>query len=314
MREQREAGEGAAPARNILLALEYDGRAFAGFQAQRRGRERPTVQEVLEEAILQTSGEVPRLVAAGRTDSGVHALGQVVNFLTRAHIPVDRWAAALNSRLPPTVRVWHSQEVPVQFHARYDAWSKVYRYRVKLGAPAGVFDTGRIWVIPEELDVEAMARAAALFVGRPYLRAFCAAGGKPVRDWRRRVDRCEFVADEPASELPGGAVSVHGRSRVRPGSTQAGQEGSGEVEVATFQRNSGHEWSLWVEAEGFLYHQVRTMMGTLVEVGRGRRTVESVAQLLNDPQARRRDAGPTAPADGLYLVAVGYPASKLSAR
>ncbi len=159
---------------NIKLLIEYDGTNYTGFQIQRQGE--VSIQLRLEEAIEAVAGERPKLSAAGRTDAGVHALGQVVNFLTQSSIPLDRWPYALNTHLPPDIVVWGAEEVPPDFHARKSARSKVYRYTIYNAAfPSPLWRlVSYHW--RDRLDEAAMNQAAAVFAGRHDFAGFRTTG------------------------------------------------------------------------------------------------------------------------------------------
>ncbi|NLW55887.1 MAG: tRNA pseudouridine(38-40) synthase TruA [Firmicutes bacterium] len=174
--------------RNIKLTLAYDGTDFCGFQRQAQGER--TVQSELEKALARLTGSVPKLIAAGRTDSGVHAKGQVVNFQTTSRIPTARWTAALNSCLPPDLVVWQAEEVPLEFHARYGAKSKTYQYIVSCRRWPDVFLRRYSYHWPGVLDLKAMGRAAAQLVGEHDFRGFAAAGST-VKTTVRRLYRAE---------------------------------------------------------------------------------------------------------------------------
>ncbi|MBE3576757.1 MAG: tRNA pseudouridine synthase A [Limnochordales bacterium] len=345
------------------MVLEYAGDAFHGFQAQRRQERLPTVQETVEKAIGELTGERVRVTGAGRTDAGVHALGQVIGFSTRARIPSERWPAALNSKLPPEVRAWQAFRVAPGFDARRHARRKLYRYRFYLSPVVSAMASRQAVAVRPPLDVQAMIRAASLFEGEHDLRAFCgAAGAERIarreqsleqgdggRGFRRRIYRCRLLPDGVGGMWPGwskGSSRVLSQSVIGAGmplrlwppgfmevtgeerGSQAGemlyaltplgrvpllpqdrQETDGTVDAYCDAHNApaqaGCAWSLWVEADGFLYHQIRTMVGTLWEIGRGERSIDSLMQLLEGKD--RSEAGPTAPAHGLYLVAVAYP-------
>jgi len=155
--------------RTIKLVIEYDGSNYAGWQAQKNGA---GVQEAVERAIFRVTGERLRIAASGRTDAGVHALGQVATFRTESAIPAGKFAAALNAHLPADVAVLSSEEVPAGFHARKSVKSKTYRYRI-LNRPARpALDRGKVYHLVPKLDIEAMKRAARLLVGRHDFRAF----------------------------------------------------------------------------------------------------------------------------------------------
>ncbi|MDI6870733.1 MAG: tRNA pseudouridine(38-40) synthase TruA [Bacillota bacterium] len=277
--------------RNLKLTVAYDGGQFHGFQRQpqRAGR---TVQGVLEERLFKITGETINLRAAGRTDAGVHALGQVVSFLTRSRIPLDAWARAMNAGLPTDVRVVAAEEVPPGFHARYDAKGKVYRYIIQTGSVPAVLWRRYAYYVPYPLDVEAMRTGGAALVGCHDFRSFQAAGSS-VKTTVRTVRRLEWAAYPLGlGDLfpPLEAAEPPSLGKRRPPPTQ------GEAEAQLLV--------LTVEADGFLYHMVRIMVGLLVEVGLGRRPPEDVARVRD--AAERNAAALTAPPHGLCLVSVKY--------
>ncbi|MFS8543891.1 MAG: tRNA pseudouridine(38-40) synthase TruA, partial [Limnochordales bacterium] len=251
----------AVPVTHVRCVVAYDGTGMLGFQRQRRG---PTIQGLLEEAIAALTGEQVRVLGAGRTDAGVHALGQVISFRTQSRIPVERWPYALNSRLPAQVVVHGAEEAPADFHPRRDATAKEYHYSIWNAPFPSPFWARWALHVPQPLDVAAMAEAAALLVGRHDFAAFRAAGSTPVRSTVRHL--MELRVER----------SPHCPQHVR----------------------------IVAKADGFLYHMVRNIAGTLLLVGQGRQRPKWVAEVL---AARRRDmAGPTAPAHGLCLVRVEY--------
>jgi tRNA pseudouridine38-40 synthase len=174
---------------NIRLTLEYDGTGYAGWQRQDNAM---TVQQRVEEAIAAVTGERAGIVAAGRTDAGVHALGQVCHFHTGCTIPPGRIAFALNAHLPPDIRVTESRQVPDAFHARYDARGKHYRYTLFVRPVAPALERGRVWHIPVALDAAAMTRSAAHFVGEHDFSAFMDAGS-PVKSAVRTLTRADVT-------------------------------------------------------------------------------------------------------------------------
>lgn len=235
-----------------------------GFHGFQRQPGVPTVQAALEDALARVAGHPVTVVGAGRTDAGVHAAGQVVHCVIEGSIPTERVPTALNSLLPPDVVVYAAEEVPESFHARKSATAKVYRYSILEAPFAWPFIRRYVLHEPAGLDVEAMRAGAAHLVGRHDFAAFQAAG-RPVRDTVRTVRRL----DVSEQAMPWGRI-VH----------------------------------VTVEADGFLYHMVRNIAGTLLEVGRRRRPPEWVGEVL---RARRRElAGATAPAHGLTLLEVRY--------
>lgn len=245
----------------MMLVVEYDGTHFAGFQRQKDQRGEPrTIQGTLEEAIMAILKEEVKVVGAGRTDAGVHALGQVVNFLTRRAIPETRLPFALNSVLPPDVVVKASHEVPVWFNARIHARRKLYRYSVLCAGTPSAFLRDFALFVSKPLCVEAMREAAKHMVGTKDFSSFANAGSK-MKSNVRTVSRCEIL-------------------------------------------QQGELLEIWVEGDGFLYKMVRTIVGTLLEVGRGKFSPGRVEEVL---AARDRcQAGPTVSARGLCLVEVGF--------
>ncbi len=243
--------------RTLKLILEYDGTNYCGWQVQ--GTD-PTIQGVLEQALAKVLDGPVRVNGAGRTDAGVHALGQVASFQTASRIPCDALQRALNSLLPRDVVVHAVQDVPADFHARYSALGKVYEYHILNRPLPSALRRRYVWHVPGPLDLDAMGTAAASLRGRHDFSSFRGAGSE-VRTSERTL-------------------------------TEASLAREGDEIVLTFT------------ADGFLRHMVRNIVGTLVEVGRRRRTPGEIVGIL---AARdRRAAGMTAPPQGLYLVRVLY--------
>jgi tRNA pseudouridine38-40 synthase len=244
--------------RNIKLVIEYDGTNYHGWQVQPNGL---TVQEVIEEKIGIMTRERVRLTASGRTDAGVHALGQVANFLTPSAIPVEGFHRGLNSLLPPDIVVQSAEEVDLQFHAQYGAKRKTYRYvLLHRPVPSALF-RNYSWHVPGALDLPAMGEASRLLPGKQ--------------------DFTSFQGAEADNEDPVREVFQAGWSEKAP----------------DFLRFT-------IEADGFLKHMVRNIVGTLVEVGKGKRSPEQFGRVLRGRD--RRQAGRTAPPQGLFLVEVKY--------
>jgi len=183
-----------APARTIALTLSYEGTGFAGWQRQPGER---TVQAVLEDVLAVIDEQPVTAIAAGRTDAGVHALGQVVSATVRNHLRPDVLIRAINVRLPEDVRVLSATDAPSGFDARRDARAKVYRYTMALGADPGPFVRRVVWHIPQQLNVAAMQEAAAALVGEHDFGAFQAAGGD-LRSSVRRLSKSVLI-DEPGT-------------------------------------------------------------------------------------------------------------------
>src|SRR5579884_3981825 len=185
--------------RTIRLVVEYDGTGYCGWQRQSGAASAgaPSVQATLEAAVREIAGEPAAVTGAGRTDAGVHACGQVACFATTSRIPADRFPAALNAHLPADIRVLGADEVPERFHPRFDALARAYRYEI-LNRPApSALLRHRAYHVPEPLDVEAMQRALAAFLGRHDFAAYHGVGSNPktttctVLDaaWQRSGDR-----------------------------------------------------------------------------------------------------------------------------
>ena len=211
---------------NIKVVLEYDGTNFAGWQQQARGR---TVEAELKKALKQVTGVDHKVYAAGRTDAGAHAEGQVVNFKTDGRISPQRMVAALNARLPMDIAVLSAETVPDEFHARYSARWRRYRYRYLDRPSRSALERGRCWHVRGPLDVDVMSKAAKALVGKHDWTSYCSASEPPdarVREMRsvRLVRHGNFVELELVAEgfLRGlarsiaGALAEVGRGRRAP--------------------------------------------------------------------------------------------------
>jgi tRNA pseudouridine38-40 synthase len=174
--------------RNILMTIEYDGTNYHGWQRQKNAL---SIQQLIEESIEKVTGIRARLIGSGRTDTGVHALGQRANFKTETNIPVGRIPLALNSSLPPDIRIINAVEAHPDFHARYDVVGKKYRYRIfNRSIPSAVFRNYSCF-IPVKLDIESMEEAAGYIIGRRDFSSFCSSGSM-VRSRTRNVQMLEF--------------------------------------------------------------------------------------------------------------------------
>jgi tRNA pseudouridine38-40 synthase len=240
------------------LILEYDGRAFVGWQRQDNG---PSIQAALEAAVRDFCGETVTLHGAGRTDAGVHALGQVAHLDLEKETTTDTLRDALNHHLKPAaIAVLAAEVADPEFHARFSATERGYLYRIVNRRAPLALDRGRAWFVPVPLDAAAMGEAARALVGKHDFTSFRAA---------------ECQAKSPVKTLD-------------------------VLEVA----REGAEIRVRARARSFLHHQVRNMVGTLKLAGAGKWSRADVEKAL---AARdRAAAGPTAPAEGLYLLDVVY--------
>jgi len=247
------------------LTIAYDGTGLVGWQRQPSGT---SVQGLLEEALAALDGRPVTVTGAGRTDAGVHALGQVASISLERTIDARSVLRAVNARLPPLVRVLDAVEVPAAFHARFDARAKTYRYRIWNSEVLIPFERPYAWHVPVRLDVPAMAAAAGRLAGRHDFAAFQAVGSDPLTTERTLFE-----------------------STVRAVSSNVGGASPGLIVYE-------------VRGDGFLRHMVRGIVGTLVEIGRGRQREEWIDEVLRGRDRSR--AGRTAPPEGLFLVGVEY--------
>jgi tRNA pseudouridine38-40 synthase len=291
----------------IKLTLAYDGTSFVGWQRQANG---VSIQQLVEGALEPVEGRPVAVIGAGRTDAGVHALGQVATVPLTASIDTDALARALNARLPDDVRVLDVAEAPPEFHARFSARAKRYRYRIVNAPVQSPFERRYAWHVPQPLDLDAMRRAAGGLVGRHDFAAFQAAGSA-VASTERTLFNVECreaplhfsapVGPHPHSLALGGAASPR-----FPAAPRAGRRpvSSADSPASRGRAMQARLIEIEIRGDGFLRHMVRNIGGTLVEVGHGRRSPESVADTLASRDRSR--AGPTAPAHGLFLVDVEY--------
>ena len=258
--------------RVLKLTVAYDGTRFVGWQRQADGE---SIQGLLEEALAKFEGAPVTVHGAGRTDAGVHALGQVASAIVTFTHPAETIARALNAQLPDDIRVVEIADAAPGFHARFSARSKSYRYQIREGTIGDPFTRAFVWQLPAPLNVDAMTEAAAALVGTHDFAAFQSAGTE-VASTVRTIFRSEFSTTEP---------SERSERLERPERSER---------LLVYE----------VTADGFLRHMVRAIVGTLVEIGRGWRSVESIAQLVE--RGTRAQAGATAPPHGLFLVCVDY--------
>jgi tRNA pseudouridine38-40 synthase len=243
----------------LAIGLEYDGTRFCGWQSQDHGL---SVEAAVEQAFSRVADEAVSVSAAGRTDAGVHAVGQVAHFDTSARRTTRSWILGANSNLPPDVSVHWVQEVAAAFDARYSALARTYHYLILNGGVRSALRRDRGWWVYEDLDLSAMQAAARLLLGEHDFSAFRAAqcqSRSPVRE----LQRLDLVR-------------------------------AGRLVVVACRANA------------FLHHMVRNIVGSLVQIGRGDERPEWLRAVLDGRD--RRAAAMTAPARGLYLTRVHYPA------
>jgi len=256
--------------RNLKLTLAYDGSAFHGWQIQPG---KPTIQGTLAAVIESLTGEKLLPQGSGRTDAGVHALAQVATFQTSSTIPVANFRIVLNDRLPAAIRVLAVDEVPEDFHARHSARGKCYHYRIWRGDIVPPFLARYVTHHPYPLNESAMQQAAALVAGEHDFTSFAAV------DPDRTLRLAEAFAD----------LRHTTNSRT--------------IHESRFERHA-EELVYIVRGNGFLHHMVRNLVGTFLLAGKGSIAASDMLTILQSRD--RRAAGPTAPAEGLYLVEVQY--------
>jgi len=245
------------------LIIEYDGSRYGGWQLQKNSL---SVQQVVEEALRAVIGSPVTVVSSGRTDAGVHAMGMSVHFDSPSDLPLRAYREGVNRLLPDDVVIREARMVEDDFHARYSAEGKWYRYQLHLGEVRSALHRQRSWHLRMPLDLELMRRAAAMLIGEHDFEAFRVSGCNAATTVRR-IDMLRIT------DADGGFVQID------------------------------------VVGSGFLRYMVRRIVGTLVEVAGGRRSLQSVEQMLSHP--REHSAGVTAPACGLCLMRVRYPGKDL---
>jgi tRNA pseudouridine38-40 synthase len=241
----------------VKLVLEYDGTCYSGWQRQ---PDHPTIQEAIERAIHQVSQATVSVIGAGRTDSGVHAIGQVASFRTDLDWPASNWMRALNAVLPKDIAVRSSALMDDRFHAQHDARGKLYTYRILHRLARPTVDRAFVWHIYRPLNEAAMQQAAATLIGSQDFSSF---------------EGSLTDNNNPICHLQRLAVIRH----------------DDQILIEAY-------------ADRFLKHMVRAMVGTVVEVGLGKRAPDSLTEVLRSRD--RTTAGQTAPPHGLCLMRVDY--------
>ena len=244
--------------RNLKMTLAYDGTEFCGWQVQPN---QITVQGTIQTVLTEIDGAPVTAHGSGRTDAGVHALGQAASFNLSNPIPVENLSRAMNHLLPDAIRVLKVEEAVRDFHARRSAVAKTYEYRIWREDVCAPFLSRYVCPHPYPLDEDAMTEAASLFAGTHDFCSLAAAGGEEKQTTVRTIYSSQLHRD-------GGCLIYR------------------------------------VRGNGFLYRMVRNMVGTLLDVGRGNLKPDDVGRILASKE--RSEAGPTAPARGLFLVEVDY--------
>jgi tRNA pseudouridine38-40 synthase len=254
--------------RYIKLTLQYDGSDYSGWQVQKK---ETTIQSLLEDAVLNVTGDRERVTGAARTDAGVHALKQVAVFKTRSTLKSDVFQRALNANITRDIRIINTEECPAKFHPRYSAKNKTYSYMISSTGAYSVFLRRYSWQIPYRLNCEAMKEAIGCLIGKHDFTCFRASGcssKNPVREIMQikiseftSIDFMSFTFDAPVIKVG-------------------------------------------IQANAFLRHMVRNMVGTLVEIGRGKMPPDKMKEILESKD--RSAAGQTAPACGLFLEKIVY--------
>lgn len=257
--------------RNFCLTIEYDGKNYAGWQSQ--GNDQRTVQSSVEKALSRILSRKTRVIASGRTDSGVHALAQQAHFRTVSSISAGKLCGALNALLPADICVTGVREAGNDFHAIASSRAKIYRYLILNRPFRSALLRGRAYFYRPSLNTARMRREAACLIGRHDFRAFCASGSS-AKTTVRTIRRLSV------KRIPYNPLGLAG--------------GRGERSVICVE----------IEADGFLYNMVRAIVGTLIESGRGRLGPGAIKKILLSKDRSR--AGPAAAPEGLYLAQVEY--------
>lgn len=254
--------------KTIRILIEYDGNAYHGWQVQ---KDEVTVQGILEEKVFRLTGEHSCVTGASRTDAGVHALGQVAAFRTASHLDAGTIRRALNAMLPQDIRILAAAELHRTFHPRDDALRKRYFYMIANQRVSSAFLFKYTWIVPQRLNVHSMEEAVRVLVGRHDFSAFMGSGS----DIKNTVREVFALGVQSLSGVAFMGVCLH-----------------------------GDFIKITAEADGFLRHMVRNIVGTLVEIGRGRIQPVKMEEILKSRD--RRNAGQTAPANGLFLERIDY--------
>lgn len=265
--------------KNYLLKIQYEGTNFVGWQKQNLPHaNNRSVQQSVETALSKLLCQPITVNGAGRTDAGVHGLGQAANFFAETTVPAENMAYALNGILPKDIHITECKEVPLDFHARYNALGKHYEYYLLNKTYHTAFSWRNAYVCNYNLDFGLMADMAEIFVGRHSLKSFTA-NGNPVKSYEREIWHCGFTKVKNNTELP--------------------------------WQKTVDLWKLSIIGSGFLYKTVRLIMGGLIAVGRGKITAAELRHALDNPGGI---IAPSAPPEGLYMKEVFYDKKLLEQR
>ncbi|CEQ27024.1 tRNA pseudouridine(38-40) synthase TruA [Paraclostridium sordellii] len=242
--------------RNIKLTIQYNGKNYCGWQKQ---NDSLGVQGTIEQAIKEITSEDVKITGSGRTDAGVHALGQVANFNTESSIPIEKIPSALNSKLPKDISIINAEEMPLDFHSRYCAKGKTYRYMIYNNSYRTPIYNNISYFVKYDLDLEKMQKEAKSLIGTYDFKGFMSSGSS-VKDTVRTIYDIQIIKQEDLIVIE-------------------------------------------VQGNGFLYNMVRIIVGTLVDIGRGR--INSDMSSIIESKSRSM-SGHTAPAQGLFLKKVDY--------
>lgn len=252
----------------IKLLIEYDGTSYQGWQIQKKGE---TIQGIIENRVLMITGESSRVIGASRTDAGVHALGQVAVFRTRSELKPEIIKKALNAVLPQDIRILDASIVEDSFHPRKNAVKKSYFFVISNQRESSAFLYKYVWMVQQALDLKKMEIAAQEIVGKHDFSSFMGTGSSiknPVREIFSlgiyKLEKIDFLT----MSLRGNFIKIR------------------------------------IEADGFLRHMVRNIVGTIVEIGKGKISEKSMREIL--AKGNRKFAGPTAPPNGLFLEKIIY--------
>lgn len=243
--------------KNIKLTIEYDGTNYNGWQKQKQGK---TIQESIEKAIGKIVKEEVSITGSSRTDSGVHAKGMIANFMTESRVPPERFREAINTKLPDDIAIIKSEEVPLEFHSRYNSKGKTYCYTLINRREKVALLKNYVYHVVEPLDIKLMEETCKYFIGKHDFSAF-KTNGSSVKTTVRTISDLHIEQDEEFIKI-------------------------------------------FVTADGFLYNMVRIIVGTLVEVGLGKKKPEEVLSAINT--GNREESGHCAPPNGLVLEKVYY--------